>query len=146
MRGLEHRGDADLAAEFRSFHEKRRVQGQHLADHQPIKQHAQPREMLFDRGRTQRALFPFDVGGHVQRPDLPQCQAMLLAPGKELMGGLEVSGARIPVADLRGKKLEKTFAGVFAGRRNQSRGGHACSRESRQDFERSVQTVSPGKG
>lgn len=61
-----------LPAELGSFHKQRWIAGQHLPEHQPIEQHAQARQMLFDRGRAQYALLGFDIGSDVQGPDLPQ--------------------------------------------------------------------------
>ena len=50
---VEHRRSAFLHHMLGPAHGMRRVDLDHVADHQPVEQHAQRREVLFDRGPGQ---------------------------------------------------------------------------------------------
>lgn len=67
--GGEHRRLAFLHRILRASHGTRRIVGNDLADHEPIEQHANGREMLFHGRRGQPALQGFNIGGHMDRLD-----------------------------------------------------------------------------
>jgi hypothetical protein len=61
----------------------RRVGGHDLAGDQPIEEHAYSRELLLDRRCRGLCLQLLYIGGDVMRPDGGECQAALLAPGRD---------------------------------------------------------------
>ena len=61
------------------------VAADHLADHEPVEQHADRGEVLLDRGLRVGFAELLDVGGDVHRLEAAElAQAPLLAPAEEL--------------------------------------------------------------
>lgn len=82
-----------------------RVEGDDLANDHPVEEHADGGQMLFHGGR--RGFEHFDVGSHVDRPDLLEVRKLDgLAPVKEAVAGSEVGRTGVLVADVRGEELQ----------------------------------------
>jgi len=64
-----HAGLAGGRDVLRPAHRRGRVVRHHLADHQPVEQHADRRQVLLDARRRPPAAEQLDVGRHVHRPD-----------------------------------------------------------------------------
>jgi len=90
-----------------------------LAGNQPVEQHANAGEMLFDgRGRV-FGLQPFDVGGDVDRLDLAERGDPLpFAPAQKHAGGAGVGGAGVLVADMDGEEVAEAAGGPLRGPRH----------------------------
>lgn len=76
--GRQHRGLAFLHHIFRTEHGVRRIHVDDVAHHQPIKQHAQGRQMLLDRGQLELFLQLLDESrdmGRVDRVSSPMPRA-----------------------------------------------------------------------
>ena len=68
---------------LRPTHRPGRVCGHDLADHKPVKKHADRREVLFRRRRGVGLCHAFDVSGNVMRSNVRELMdAAFLAPGK----------------------------------------------------------------
>ena len=82
-----------------------RVDRDHLADDEPVEQHAHRGEVLFDSRLLMRRADRLEIRADVERLDLDQIgNAMRLAPGEEARAGAAVGGAGVVVLD-RAKKL-----------------------------------------
>ena len=69
---------------LRAAHRMRRVGREHLADDQPVEQHADGGEVLLDRRLGGGFLQRLDIGGDVQRLDVGELgDAVLFEPGEE---------------------------------------------------------------
>ena len=87
-----------------------RVVGHHLADHQPIEEHADGGETLLDGGRRVVCAELLNVGSDVEPLDGPQIpNAALLTPSEELRRGAGVGCTGVPISDVGGEELEETF-------------------------------------
>ena len=104
-----------------------------LADHQPVEQHADRREVLLDRrlggGRLQR----LDIGGDMQRLDIGQlADVVTLDPSEERTRCPVIGHARVAVADAGGEEFEEATRGMLAGvsdhRRHRQAGGGRADR------------------
>ena len=65
--------------------------GQHLADYQPIEQHADRGELLLHVRRRVGLLAALYIGRHVDRPDGAECAPPCLTPSEELGAGARAS-------------------------------------------------------
>ena len=80
----QHRGLAAAHDVLGPAHRMRRVDGEDLADDQPVEQHADCREMQFDGRLGGRRLQHLYIEGDVHRLDVSQpADLVLLDPGKE---------------------------------------------------------------
>ena len=101
-----------------------RVEGHDLANHEPVEQHPDGRQVLLDRRRRVDLGELLDVRGHHHRLDLLKRQALGLAPIGKPVGGRQVRQARVRVSDGGGEKFPKPSFG-FVGAREQHRGDPA---------------------
>jgi hypothetical protein len=100
----------------------RRIDLERMANHQPVKDHAQRGQVLFDRRLGQLALQFLDIGGDVQRLHIAQArqspalaEAAPLAPVGKAARGLVIGAARILVADIGGEEAEEALGGFRIG-------------------------------
>ena len=107
---------------FGAAHRAGRVERDHLADHQPVEQHADGRQVLLDGRRRVGLRQLLDVGGHHHRLDLLQRQTHVFAPVSEPVGGHQVGHAGVRVADVGGEEFPELGFG-FIGAGEQDRGG-----------------------
>ena len=98
-----------------------RVERHHLADHEPIEQHPDGRQVLLDGRRCVDRRQLLDVRGNQHRLDLLKRQALDLAPIGKPVGGRQVRHARVRVSDVDCEKFPKPFFD-FVGAREQHRG------------------------
>ena len=80
LRGREHWGLAGLDDMLWSAHGARGIEGEHLADDEPVKQHAQRRQVLLDARGGERSGELLDVSGDHHGLDLVEYQGALFAP------------------------------------------------------------------
>ena len=113
--GGEHRSLAGLDDVLGSAHGARGVEVQHLADDEPVEEHAKGREVLFDTRGGQGAGELLDVGRDHHGLHLIEYQTALFAPGGEAPDGGEVGEPGIGVSDMGGEELPEAALG--AGRR-----------------------------
>ena len=101
-----------------SFGRMRRIGGDDLAGDQPIEQHADRGEVLFDRRLLEAFPEATDIGRDMHGLDIDQLLDILapIAPGEEALAGVKVRGARIRVVDGDGEEFQKPAHRVFAGR------------------------------
>ena len=103
-------------------HSMGRIDCQDLADDEPIKQHADGREVLFDGRLGGRRLKPLDVGGDVHGLDIGElADPMLLDPGEEGARSPIIGHARVLIADLGGEEFEEPARSMITGIANRSR-------------------------
>jgi len=101
---------------FRAADRVRRVAGEDLADHQPVEEHADRRQMLLHGRLGHGVLELFDIGRDVQRLDADELvDAVLLEPGEELPRRAVIGGARVFVADPGGEEFEEAARCLIAG-------------------------------
>jgi hypothetical protein len=116
MAGLilgEHRRLAAAHDMLGPAYRMRRIDGEDLADDEPIEQHADRREVLFDRGFGGRRLQRLDIGGDMHGLDIGElADAVLLDPGEERAHGPVISHARVLVADVGRKEFQKPPRGM----------------------------------
>ena len=115
LRGGEHRGLAGLDDMLRSPHGARGVEGQDLADDQPVEAHAQRCQVLLDARGGEPARELLDVGRDRDGLDLVQREAPALAPVGEAPRGRLVRKARVGVSDVGGEELPEAPSGVGRG-------------------------------
>ena len=94
---------------------RRRDCPDHLADHEPVEQHAHRRQMLLDPGRCVRASPAARRRRRRARARARAREAPGLAPAKKLGNGLSIGGPCVAVADVGGEEFEKTAPRVLAG-------------------------------
>lgn len=107
----QHRRLADLDRVPRAAHRRRRIDRQHLADHEPVEQGAQRGEPLLHGLRCQAQLL--DVGGDVHglhRTDVGD--SVPPAPAREVRPGLGVCLAGVRVPDVCGEELDRAAPGL----------------------------------
>ena len=103
-------------------HGMRRVGRQHLARHQPVKQHADTGQMLLNGGRFAGGLQLLDIACHMHRPHvLDAHDAPALAPAQERAGRLPVGRAGVLVADIDREEFNEAPRGPFPCPLNQRR-------------------------
>ena len=125
LAGGQHRRLASFHNVFRAAHRAGRVERHDLADHKPVEQHADGRQVLLDgrRGAGLRQLL--DVGGHQHRLDpVHQRQAPCLTPVGEPVGGRQVGHSGVRVVDIGGEEFPEPLLSV-AGVGEQDRGDPA---------------------
>ena len=115
LRGGEHRGLAGLDDVLGSAHRARGVEGEDLADDEPVEEHAQRRQVLLDARGGERSGELLDVGGDHHGLDLVEGEAPLLAPGGEAPRGGEVGKPGVGVSDMGGEELPESALGVGGG-------------------------------
>lgn len=103
-----------------------RVVGHDLADDEPVEEHPDCGEVLLGRRCCVCAGHLLDVAGDVVRADRGELMDVPdLEPTEEVADVPVVRGARVPVADVRGEKLQEPVRGVLAsggdGRRHRAR-------------------------
>ncbi len=102
-----------------------RVHIQDVAGHQPVEEHPQCGQVLFDGGRGKLPLQVLDEGGDVDGLDAGELvDATAGAPVREAVGGVQVRLARMVVVDLGGEKLQDALGGLR--RRREKRPGPPC--------------------
>ena len=82
----------------------RGVEGQHLADDEPVKEHPKGRQVLLDARGRERTGELLDVGRDHHGLDLVEGEAPVLAPFGEAAHGREVGEARVGVPDVGGEE------------------------------------------
>ena len=93
----------------------RGVEGQDLADDEPVEEHPERREVLLDARRRERGRELLDVGRDDHRLDLVESEASALAPLGEASDGREVREAGVPVPDVGGEELPEAPLGALGG-------------------------------
>ena len=83
----------------------RGVEGQDLADDEPVEEHPERREMLLDARGRERPGKLLDVGRDHHRLDLVEGEAPVLTPLSEAPDGCEVGEAGVRVPDVGGEEL-----------------------------------------
>ena len=107
----------------------RRIDGEDLADHQPVEQHADRREVQFDGRLGGCRLQHLYIGGDVNRLDVGQPADLVpLDPVEEVARGPVIGHAGVLVADRRRKKFEEALRGMVAGVGDHRRHGDCASR------------------
>jgi hypothetical protein len=108
-------------------HRVRWVDRDHLADHQPVEQHADRGKVLLDgrpgsfalldrRFAGRRYLQRFDIGRDMERLDIGEiADSVLVKPGEERAHGAVISHPGVLVADRGGEEFEKAAGGMIAG-------------------------------
>ncbi len=92
------------------------IDGEDLADDQPVEQHADRREVLLHRRLGGRRLQRLYIGGDVHGLDVGElADAVLLDPGEERAHGPVIGHARVLVADVGGEEFQEPARGVIAG-------------------------------
>jgi hypothetical protein len=91
------------------------------AGDQPVKQHADGGEMLLHRRLFKLFSERLDVSGDMQRLDLVEgTKLVMVAPGEETTGRMQIRRPGILVADGHGEEFEEPFRRGVAGRRRRS--------------------------
>jgi len=86
----------------------RRVNRNHLADHEPIEQHADAGKVLLNGRRREPMADLLYIGSDVNRPHLTEAaHPLLLAPFQKFHGGPIVGRARIRIANVDGEEFKK---------------------------------------
>ncbi len=89
----------------RSSHGRRRIHCDHLADDEPIEEHPNGGEMLFNsRGRV-RLLASLYIYGHGNRLQIGKAEPTAFAPREELPHSPRVREARVPVPNICREEL-----------------------------------------
>ena len=91
----------------------RRIEGDHPANDQVVKEHANSRQVLLDGGRGSRMLF--NVGSDQDGLDLVECDVVLLTPGKETGYGTSIGNPGVGISNVGDKELHKPAPGLRAG-------------------------------
>ena len=113
--GAEHRGLAGLDDVLGSPDGARGIEGQDLADDEPVKEHAKGRQMLLDARGGEHSGELFDVSRDHHGLDLVERETAAVAPGGEAPGGGEVGEPGIGVSDVGGEELPEAALGLGAG-------------------------------
>jgi len=136
----------------------RRVDGEDLADDEPVEQHADRGQMLLD-GRPRGRALPdgaiagiqyrqrLQIGGDVERLDIGQlANAVLLEPGEERTRRRVIGHAGVVVFDRGDEKTEETAGRPITGIGDHRRDGErtAKCRARRLDHRRQVAPAAHG--
>jgi hypothetical protein len=145
----QHRGFATAHDVLGPAHRVRRIDGEDLADDQPVEQHADRGQVLFHRGLRGRHLKRLYIGGDVNRLDIVElANAVLLDPGEEVAHGPVIGHPGVFVADLGGEKLNEASRRVIAdigdNRRHSERAAQRCHLHRRRDLDHRRQVAPPG--
>jgi hypothetical protein len=119
----QHRRFAGAHDVFGAAHGGGRINREHLADHQPVEQHAHGRQPLLDARWRKLSSKTLDPGGDVDGLDVEQAEADLVAPVAKLSDRPVVSATRVRVADVDGEEFDEAAAGMRTARRDQRRDG-----------------------
>lgn len=93
-----------------------RSDGDHLADHQPVKEHPDCCKLQLDRGRSNNFTRLLDIGRDMERADLDQlAYAVIFTLGGEGAGRAHVGFAGVGITDLGGEKLDDPFGSLRIG-------------------------------
>lgn len=107
--GREHGGFAFLDAVLRSSDGMSWVALHDVPCHQPIEEHTDRGEVLFDGGLRMGAAELLDIRRNAHRRHPGQIsEAFLLTPGGESLDGFKVGAAGVRVADVDGEKLPRS--------------------------------------
>ena len=125
---VEHRRLAFFDDMLGPAHRGGRVLLDHLADDQPIEQHADRGQVLLDGRRLIAARQDLDIGRDVVGADRAElADVVLVEPGEEAAHGDGIGRARVRVADVGGEEVDEPQRGALAGggdhRRHQHRAG-----------------------
>jgi hypothetical protein len=111
--GRKHRSLAFSDDVFRAAHGVGWIDLDDVADHEPVEQHTQRRQVLLDRGRRELTLKLLDERCDMRRLDRGQLfDAARLAPVGEAPRGIHVRLARMVVVDLGRDKFEEAPGGL----------------------------------
>jgi len=114
--GVQHRGLAGLDHMLRAADRMGGVGGHDLAGDQPVEQHADGCQVLLDRRFLEILAKRLDIGRHMQRLDIGElAELVMLAPGEEPAGGMQVGCPGVAVADGGGEEFEEAAGGLLAG-------------------------------
>jgi hypothetical protein len=103
-------------------HRRRRIHRHHLADHQPVEQVAQRRQVALGGGRAAGRRQLLNVAGDVEAGDLAElADTALLAPGEEGRHVLQVGAPGVRIPDVGGEELQEAPAGAIAHRLDEGR-------------------------
>jgi hypothetical protein len=91
-----------------------RICRNHLADNEPIEQHAHGGELVFDGRRRGLRLQLLYIGGDVVRPDRGKREAAPFAPGEKPGARAGIGAECVRVADIGGEELDVAPAGLVA--------------------------------
>lgn len=100
-----------------------RIGGNHLADHQEIKEHPDGRKVLLHRWLCEGLSEVFDVRRDEERVQILQPQLLALAPGGKLRHGPRVGGPGVGVSDVGGEKFHELPGSLLTGFRKDGRDG-----------------------
>jgi hypothetical protein len=100
----------------------------HLADHQPVEQHAHRGERLLDARRRDLAPPLLDIGGDVKGAGRLERDAPSLAPLEEGPARASIGPPRVRVADVGGEELDVAPARRLAAVGNHPRHDRALRR------------------
>ena len=137
---IQHRRLAPLHHMARPAHGGSRINRQHLADHQPVAEHADGGQAQFHgRGRV-RAAQKLHIGRHMQGLDVfKTIDATVVEKGAELRRCPPIGPARVRVADGDREKLPEPPLRALARRRDQR--GHPGFRDGQGRGERNRDQV-----
>ena len=100
----------------------RRVRRHDLAGHQPVEHHADAGEMLLDRRRRHFPAELLDIGGDMDRLNVPElARPVLRAPLQKVACSARICRPRVPVADVDREEFQEALGGRPAGRGDQRR-------------------------
>lgn len=120
---------------FRASHRRRRIHGEEAADHQPVEEHPDRRQVLFHGGRGERSLQALDVGHDVERLDVPQplgrdprLAARGVVPREEPRDRPKVRRPGVRIANGGREELQVTFDEAIAAGDHESRDARDLTR------------------
>jgi len=111
---IEHRGLAFLDDMLRAAHRRGWVDLNDLADDEPVKEHANRRQVLLNGWGRVAPAEQLDIGRDVVGTERPQRDALYVAPGAEGAYRNGIGGARVRVPDLRREEIDERVAGALA--------------------------------
>ncbi len=116
FRRRQHRRLAALDHVLWPTYRMRRIDRDDLADDEPVKHHADRREMLLDGRLLEILAMRLDRGGDVQRLDIGDfADLVMVAPGDEPDAGVMIRHAGVLVANGGGEEFEETARSLVAG-------------------------------
>jgi hypothetical protein len=104
-----------------------RVGRDHLPCDEPVEQHADRGQVLFDRRLLEILAERLDIGRDVQRLDIGElAELVVLAPGKEAARSMQIGGPGVLIADGRAEEFQIAARGVLAGVGDHRRDDDMC--------------------